>query len=54
MDTIDIMRSVKLALDPQWIMNPGKIFDFTREVQILDTSEVESARLVGAKRGDKS
>lgn len=48
------MRSIKLSLDPQWIMNPGKIFDSTREVKTLDTSEVESARLTGAKRGDKS
>ncbi|KAJ9390874.1 CAZyme family AA4 [Paecilomyces variotii] len=53
-DTIDIMRSIKRSLDPQWIMNPGKIFDSTREVKPLDTSEVESARLTGAKRGDKS
>lgn len=26
-DTIDVMRSVKRALDPYWLMNPGKIFD---------------------------
>lgn len=25
--TIDIMRSVKRALDPHWLLNPGKIFD---------------------------
>lgn len=25
--TIDVMRSVKLALDPYWLMNPGKVVD---------------------------
>ena len=23
-DTIDVMRSIKRALDPYWLMNPGK------------------------------
>ena len=27
-ETINVMRSVKLALDPYWLCNPGKIFDF--------------------------
>ncbi|KAK3388998.1 FAD-linked oxidase-like protein [Sordaria brevicollis] len=26
-DTLGVMKSIKLALDPKWIMNPGKIFD---------------------------
>jgi len=26
-ETIDVMRTLKMALDPHWIMNPGKIFD---------------------------
>ena len=26
LDTIGVMRSIKLALDPQWLMNPAKIF----------------------------
>lgn len=26
-NTIDVMRSIKLSLDPYWIMNPGKIMD---------------------------
>jgi D-lactate dehydrogenase (cytochrome) len=29
LDTIDVMRSLKRALDPHWLMNPGKIFDAT-------------------------
>ncbi|GAB1211289.1 hypothetical protein ATERTT37_000402 [Aspergillus terreus] len=28
--TIDVMRSIKAALDPHWLLNPGKIFDFER------------------------
>ncbi|KAF1983811.1 D-lactate dehydrogenase mitochondrial precursor [Aulographum hederae CBS 113979] len=27
LETIDVMRSVKQALDPYWLMNPGKILD---------------------------
>lgn len=26
-DTINVMRSIKGALDPYWLMNPGKIMD---------------------------
>jgi D-lactate dehydrogenase (cytochrome) len=25
--TLDVMKSIKLSLDPYWIMNPGKIMD---------------------------
>jgi D-lactate dehydrogenase (cytochrome) len=27
MDTIGVMQSIKAALDPHWLMNPGKIID---------------------------
>lgn len=26
-ETLDVMKSIKLSLDPYWIMNPGKIMD---------------------------
>ncbi|KOS45018.1 hypothetical protein ACN38_g4050 [Penicillium nordicum] len=27
-DTINVMRSIKRSLDPNWLLNPGKIFDY--------------------------
>ncbi|KAJ9490420.1 hypothetical protein VN97_g2850 [Penicillium thymicola] len=27
-DTINVMRSIKSSLDPNWLLNPGKIFDY--------------------------
>ncbi|KAI1323930.1 RNA dependent RNA polymerase-domain-containing protein [Xylariaceae sp. FL0255] len=27
LDTLGVMKAIKLALDPHWILNPGKIFD---------------------------
>ncbi|KAL2808386.1 hypothetical protein BJX63DRAFT_424616 [Aspergillus granulosus] len=30
-ETIGVMRSVKKALDPHWLLNPGKIFEFKDE-----------------------
>ncbi|CAK1364392.1 unnamed protein product [Cercospora beticola] len=29
-ETIDFMRSLKRAVDPKWIMNPGKVFDLPK------------------------
>ncbi|KAI0401562.1 putative D-lactate protein [Xylaria palmicola] len=29
-DTLGVMKQIKAALDPLWIMNPGKIFDIPR------------------------
>ena len=26
--TIDVMRNIKRTLDPNWLLNPGKIFDY--------------------------
>ena len=25
--SLSVMRSIKAALDPHWLMNPGKVFD---------------------------
>lgn len=44
------MRSVKRALDPYWLMNPGKIFEYSRDSKPVDTTDIESARLVGAEK----
>lgn len=30
-ETIDFMRSLKRAVDPKWIMNPGKVFDLPKD-----------------------
>ncbi|KAJ5472989.1 hypothetical protein N7530_006990 [Penicillium desertorum] len=30
-DTINVMRSIKRSLDPNWLLNPGKIFDYDDE-----------------------
>lgn len=27
-DTIGIMRGIKQSFDPNWLLNPGKIFDY--------------------------
>ena len=34
--TVNLMRSIKKALDPHWLMNPGKIFEPTDEETIDD------------------
>lgn len=26
-DTMEVMKSIEQALDPHWLLNPGKIFD---------------------------
>ncbi|PGH26668.1 glycolate oxidase, subunit GlcD [Polytolypa hystricis UAMH7299] len=30
-ETVSVMRSVKKALDPHWLLNPGKVFEATQE-----------------------
>ena len=27
-ETIGVMREIKRALDPNWLLNPGKVFDY--------------------------
>lgn len=33
--TINVMRKVKEALDPHWLMNPGKVFDHPLEHHVV-------------------
>jgi D-lactate dehydrogenase (cytochrome) len=45
------MRSVKRSLDPYWLMNPGKIFDYSRDSQVTGHAvELDSARQFAAKK----
>ena len=44
--TIDVMRSIKKALDPYWLMNPGKIFEPTNE-GMSDESVATAASTLG-------
>ncbi|PGH12156.1 glycolate oxidase, subunit GlcD [Helicocarpus griseus UAMH5409] len=32
-ETIDVMRSIKKSLDPNWLLNPGKVFEATRSME---------------------
>jgi D-lactate dehydrogenase (cytochrome) len=29
--SLSVMRSIKAALDPYWLMNPGKVFDYSSD-----------------------
>jgi len=42
-DTLNVMRSIKRALDPHWLMNPGKIFDVTDMVPAHDDAKATAA-----------
>ena len=42
-DTIDVMRSIKRALDPYGLMNPGKIFEPTRGEEPRDLPKAAAA-----------
>ena len=50
--TIDVMRSIKRALDPYWLMNPGKIFEPTDE-GTGDEYKATAASKLGSKRGER-
>lgn len=51
LDTINVMRSIKRALDPYWLMNPGKIFNYS-DSQSTRTGDLEAGRLAGAAKKD--
>lgn len=42
-DTVDVMRAIKRALDPFWLMNPGKIFSATRDETVSDSVKAAAA-----------
>ena len=42
-DTIDVMRSIKRALDPYGLMNPGKIFELMREEEPQGSAKATAA-----------
>ena len=42
-DTLNVMRSIKRALDPNWLMNPGKIFDVTDVQPTHDEAKATAA-----------
>lgn len=50
-DTIDVMRMIKKALDPYWLMNPGKIFSATRSEVSHDSIRVTAASSLDRPQG---
>ncbi|KAI9879200.1 MAG: hypothetical protein M1830_009275 [Pleopsidium flavum] len=42
-DTLDVMRSIKRALDPYWLMNPGKIFEVSDTLHARDEVKATAA-----------
>ncbi|KAL1973693.1 hypothetical protein VTN31DRAFT_5253 [Thermomyces dupontii] len=49
-DTIELMRTIKRALDPHWLLNPGKIFDYSADTAPTSAVDVQAARLAGAQK----
>ncbi|KAK5062831.1 hypothetical protein LTR84_004906 [Exophiala bonariae] len=43
LDTIGVMQKIKRALDPHWLMNPGKIFDAVNEERAKSQSMATAA-----------
>ncbi|ETS81465.1 hypothetical protein PFICI_06467 [Pestalotiopsis fici W106-1] len=35
LDTINLMKTIKKAVDPKWLMNPGKVFDLPKNAKAL-------------------
>lgn len=42
-DTVEFMRAIKRAVDPHWLMNPGKIFDWDGSVNAAAKQEGRTA-----------
>ena len=41
-ETVEVMRCLKRALDPHWLMNPGKIFEATSTLSPRDEAQQAS------------
>ena len=50
-DTIDVMRQIKRSLDPNWLMNPGKIFDATAAQPAKNIPEATAASTLERPKG---
>jgi D-lactate dehydrogenase (cytochrome) len=42
-ETIELMRTIKRAIDPHWLMNPGKIFDWDGGITAAEKGEGKTA-----------
>lgn len=51
-DTVDVMRGIKRALDPFWLMNPGKIFSATRSEAPDETPQTIAASSMTKPRSE--
>lgn len=51
LDTISVMQKIKRALDPHWLMNPGKIFDAVHEERAKSQPVATAASTLERPRG---
>ncbi|KEF58008.1 D-lactate dehydrogenase (cytochrome) [Exophiala aquamarina CBS 119918] len=51
LDTIGVMQTIKRALDPDWLMNPGKIFDAVNEGRTKNEAVATVASTLEIPRG---
>ncbi len=52
-ETVDVMRSIKRALDPHWLMNPGKIFEPSRDDSPLDSPKATAASSLERRKAER-
>lgn len=53
-DTIDFMRAIKRAVDPHWLMNPGKIFDWDSSITAAKKEEERTVAAMLERKGDET
>lgn len=51
LDTIGVMQKIKRALDPHWLMNPGKIFDAVNEGKAKNEAIATAASTLERPKG---